>query len=80
MFVIYKTDHQGRRKGRAVIDIQKLNELVLPDFYPFPLQLEIIANVQGCTNLAVFDAALFFYEWCLYPNHCFIFTVITHRG
>lgn len=61
VFVIYKTDHQGRRKGQAVVDIQKLNELVLPDFYPFPLQLEIIANVQGCTNLAVFDVALFFY-------------------
>ncbi len=61
------------------MDIRKLNKLILPDSYPFPLQSEIIANIQGCTNLAVFDAASFFYQWHLHPNHCFIFTVITHR-
>ena len=37
VFVIYKTDSHGKRKGRAVIDIRKLNDLVLPDFYPLPL-------------------------------------------
>ncbi len=37
VFVIYKTDHQGRRKGRVVVDIRKLNKLVLPDSYPLPL-------------------------------------------
>lgn len=80
VFIIYKTDHQGKRKGRAVVNMQKLNKLVLPDSYFFPLQSEIIANVQGCTNLAVLNTALFFYQWRLYPDHCFIFIVITHRG
>ena len=80
VFVIYKTDSQGRRKGRAVVDIRKLNDLILPDSYPLPLQSEIIANVQGCTNLAVLDAASFFYQWLLHPDHCFMFTVVTHRG
>ena len=61
VFVVYKTDSQGKRKGCAVVDIRKLNDLVLPDSYPLPLQSEIIANVQGCTNLAVLDAASFFY-------------------
>lgn len=37
IFVIYKTDHQGRRKGRVVVDIWKLNKLVLPNSYPLPL-------------------------------------------
>ena len=37
VFVIYKTDSNGKRKGRAVVDIRKLNDLVLPDFYPLPL-------------------------------------------
>lgn len=45
VFVVYKTDSQGKRKGRAVVDIRKLNDLVLPDSYPLPLQSEIIANV-----------------------------------
>lgn len=45
VFVVYKTDSQGKRKGRAVVDIRKLNDLVLPDSYPLPLQSEIISNV-----------------------------------
>lgn len=44
-----------------MVDIQKLNEMVLPDSYLLPLQSEIIANVQGYTNLVVLDAASFFY-------------------
>lgn len=80
VFVVYKTNFQGKRKGRAVIDIQKLNNLVLPDFYPLPLQSEIIANIQGCTNLAVFDAASFFYQWLLHLDHRFMFSVVTHCG
>ncbi len=78
--VIYKTDQHGKRKSRAVVNIRKLNELVLPNSYPLPLQAEIIANVQGYTNLAVLDAASFFYQWRLDPDHRFMFTVITHRG
>ena len=80
VFIVFKTDHQGRRKGQAVVDICRLNELVLPDFYPLSLQSEIIANVQDCTNLAVLDAVSSLYQWRLHPDHCFIFTVITHCG
>ncbi len=79
VFVIYKTDSYGKRKSRAVINIRKLNKLVLPDSYPLSLQSEIIAGVQVCSNLAVLDATSFFYQWQLYSNHCFMFTVITHR-
>ena len=80
VFVVFKSDHQGKRKGRAVVDIHRLNKLVLLDSYPLPLQSKIIANVQGCTNLAVLDVASFFYQWRLYSDHRFMFTVITHRG
>lgn len=80
VFVVWKADAEGKRKGRAVVDIRKLNEMVLPDSYPLPLQSEIIANIQGCTNLAVLDAASFFYQWRLHPDHRFMFTVVTHRG
>ena len=80
VFVVWKSDSDGKKKGRAVVDIRKLNNLVIPDSYPLPLQSEIIANVQGCTNLAVLDAASFFYQWHLHPDHRFIFTVVTHRG
>ena len=53
VFVIWKTAANGEKKGRAVVDIRKLNDLVIPDAYPLPFQSEIIANVQGYTNLAV---------------------------
>lgn len=61
VFIVWKVDAQGNKKDRAIIDIRKLNKLVLPNSYLFPLQLEIIANVQGCINLAILDAASFFY-------------------
>lgn len=52
---------------------------MLLDSYSLLLQSEIIGNVQGCTNLAVLDAASFFYQWLRYPDYRFIFTVVTHR-
>lgn len=33
VFVIYKTDSQGKIKSRAVVHILKLNDLVLPNSY-----------------------------------------------
>lgn len=61
VFVVWKLDAEGKKKSRAVVDIQKLNEIILPDSYPLPLQSEIIANVWEYTNLAVLDATSFFY-------------------
>lgn len=63
-----------------MIDIQKPNKIVLFDSYPLPLQSEIIANVQRCTNFAVLNTVSFFYQKRLYFNHRFMFTVVTHRG
>lgn len=80
VFVVRKSGSDGKKKGCAVMDIRKLNHLVLPDSYPLPLQSEIITNVQGYTNLAVLDAASFFYQWRLHSDHRFMFTVVTHCG
>lgn len=80
VFVVWKPGPNGSRKRHAVVDIRKLNNLVVPDLYLLPLQSEIIANVQSCTHLAVLDVALFFYQWLLHPDHRFMFTVLTHRG
>ena len=80
VIVVWKSDSDGKKKGRAIVDIRKLNNLVLPDSYPLPLQSEIIANVQGCTNLAVLNAASFFYQWRLHLDHRFMFTVVIYHG
>ena len=79
VFIIYKTNLHDKRKCRVVVDIRKLNNLVLPDSYPLPLQSKIIANVQGYKNLTVLNAASFIYHWRLHPDHCLMFIVITHR-
>lgn len=44
------------------MDIEKLNNLVISNAYPLFLQSEIIANIQKYTNLAIFNAASFFYQ------------------
>lgn len=80
VFVIYKTDQYGRRKNHVIVDIRKLNKLVPFISYLFPLQLEIIANMQSCINLTILDAVPFFYQWRPYSNHSFIFTVIIYHG
>ena len=61
-FVIWKTLPNGERKGRAVVDIRGLNDLIVPDIYPVPLQSDIISKLLGCTYLSVFDASSFFYQ------------------
>ena len=45
IFVVWKLDAKGKRKGKAVVNIQKLNNMVLPDSYSLSLQSDIIANV-----------------------------------
>lgn len=45
VFIVWKSDSDGKRKGCIIVDIRKLNNLVLSDSYSLPLQSEIIANV-----------------------------------
>lgn len=78
VFIVYKTNAKRERKRYIVVNIQKLNNLVIPDFYSLFLQSNIIVSIQECTNLAVLDIASFFYHWLLHPNHQYIFTVVTH--
>lgn len=37
VFVIWKSNSDGKRKGHTIVDICKVNDLVLFDFYPLPL-------------------------------------------
>lgn len=34
VFIVYKTDSYDKKKGHTIIQIQKPNNLILPDFYP----------------------------------------------
>ena len=80
VFVVWKTLPNGKRKGRAVVDIRGLNDLIVPDVYPVPLQSDIIAKLIGCTHLSILDAMSFFYQWLVHYDHRYMLTVVSHRG
>lgn len=80
VFVVHRTNAKRERKRHTMVNIRQLNNLVISDAYALPLQSDIIANIQRCTNLAILNTALFFYQWVLYPDHQYMFTVVTHRG
>lgn len=62
VFVFWKINAEGKKKGRVVVDIRKLNKIVLPNFYLLPPQSKIITNVQGYINFVILDAISFFYQ------------------
>lgn len=78
VFVIYKTNAKGEKKGYAVVNICKLNNLVILDAYTLFLQSNIFASIQKCRNLAILDASSFFYQLLLHPDHQYMFIVVTH--
>lgn len=41
---------------------------------------EIIALFQGCTNIAMLDAASFFYQLRVHPDYRLMLNMVTHRG
>lgn len=78
VFVVYKINGKEEKKGRAIVNIYKLNDLVILDAYPLFLQSDIIASVQECINLVVLDVVSFFYQWLLHLDHQYIFIIISY--
>ena len=79
VFVVWKKIGDVR-KGRAVVDIRGLNDLLVPDAYPVHLQSDVIADLRGCTHISVLDANSFFYQWRVHPEDTYKQTIVTHRG
>lgn len=67
VFVVWMSAN-GKRKGRAVVDIRGLNDMIIPNAYPVPLQDEIINDLRGCNRLSVLDAMSFFYQKRLHDS------------
>lgn len=68
------------RKGRAVIDIRRLNQITIRDNYPLPLLDDMIAAVRGAKYITLVDATKFFYQWLVATNDQHKLTVASHRG
>lgn len=50
-----KEDGKTRTKTRLCVDFRKLNELILPENYPFPLIDDLIAKTQDSSWFSIFD-------------------------
>ena len=80
VFCVWKTNADGERKGRPVIDIRDLNTITQPNAYPLPLQDEIIVAVRNCQYISIIDCSAFFYQWRVHPSNRHKLTVVSHRG
>lgn len=80
IFVKQKTNQDDKLKSQPVVDIQSLNNVLISDVYLFLAQSKIIASLQSCINISVFNVASFFYQWQVYPDYCHMFTIVTHCG
>lgn len=80
VFVVWKDLPEDEKKGRPVIDIRGLNDLLVRDAYPVPLQSDVIARLRGCSHISVLDASSFFYQWRVHPEYRHLQTVVSHRG
>ena len=80
VFVVWKMLSNGKRKGRPVIDLRALDELILRDAYAPPPQSEVVGMLAGCGFISVLDATSFFYQWRLHPDCRYMMTVVSHRG
>jgi hypothetical protein len=49
------------RKGRAIINIYRLNRAAITDTYSISLQSDIISDILACKYISIVDGTDFFY-------------------
>jgi hypothetical protein len=82
VFVIYRTimkNDKSTRKNRAVIDIRKLNAIIVIDAYLMSTQTNIIVAVTKCLYISVVNALRYFYQWTIKFDDRHKLTLISHR-
>ena len=60
-FIIWKRLLNNGRKGRVVVNIWRLNQILISDAYSVSLQSEILADVSGTKFITTVDCSSFFY-------------------
>ncbi len=79
LFVVWRTV-DGKPKGRAVVDLRPLNKIAVPDVYPLPDQDDIIGGIAGKRYITILDAAGFFHQLPVHPDHQDRMVMISPRG
>lgn len=79
-FVVWKNMLGGERKGRVVVDIRALNNIIMSDAYPVLSQADVLAEVRNAKFISTVDAASFFYQWWVWKYYRHRLIVASHRG
>ena len=80
MFVIWRQLFNGFRKGRVVVDIRGLNKITESNFYPLPLQSNIISAVTRFPYISTVNENGYFHQFFVRYKNRHKFIVISHRG
>jgi hypothetical protein len=75
VFIVYRNS-----KPRMVIDLRKLNELVVADEFPLPRQDDILQALSGSQWLTTLDALAGFTQLTMAPESREKLAFRTHRG
>ncbi len=67
------------RKDKAIMNIRRLNALLISDAYSIFSQSEIIDDLLECKYFSILDVNAFFYQWRVHSDDAYKQTVITHR-
>ncbi|KAI3540896.1 hypothetical protein CABS03_02268 [Colletotrichum abscissum] len=80
VFVIWRENKEENRKGRMVVDVRPLNDMIMADAYPMKTMDYIMSKAANATHITTFDAMAFYYQWRLHPDSQWAFTVVTTDG
>jgi hypothetical protein len=75
VFIVYRNG-----KPRMVIDLRKLNEMVIADEFPLPRQEDILQALSGSQWLTTLDALAGFTQLTMSPSSAEKLAFRTHRG
>jgi hypothetical protein len=75
VFIVYRNG-----KPRMVIDLRKLNEMVIPDEFPLPRQDDILQALSGSQWLTTLDALSGFTQLTMSDSSAEKLAFRTHRG
>jgi uncharacterized protein involved in tolerance to divalent cations len=82
VFVIYRTimkDDKFVRKERVVIDIRKLNVIIVTNVYSMFTQTNITAAITECHYISVINVLRYFYQWTIKFENRHKLTIISHK-
>ena len=82
VFVIWKIvikDEKPIRKKRVVINIKKLNKIIISNAYFMSIQINITAVVADCKYISVINVMKYFYQWKIKLKNRYKQTVISHQ-